>query len=99
MLLSIIINVLLIGLGILHFNWAFGGEFGFSESLPTKENGERVLNPKKKRQHHCWNRTNCIRFFLCVYIWTFKSQPARMVAELCWLDHSNPISFTSNWRF
>ena len=48
MLLSIIINVLLIGLGILHFNWAFGGEFGFSESLPTKENGERVLNPKKK---------------------------------------------------
>lgn len=24
-----------------------GGKFGFEESLPTKENGERVLNPKK----------------------------------------------------
>jgi hypothetical protein len=24
-----------------------GGEFGFTESLPTKETGERVLNPKK----------------------------------------------------
>ncbi|WP_308990526.1 DUF3995 domain-containing protein [Mariniflexile litorale] len=34
-------------LGIIHFNWLMGGEFGFSESLPTKENGERVLNPKK----------------------------------------------------
>ena len=24
-----------------------GGTFGFAESLPTKENGERVLNPKR----------------------------------------------------
>lgn len=33
-------------LALIHFNWFLGGEFGFSESLPTKENGERVLNPK-----------------------------------------------------
>ena len=32
---------------MIHFNWVIGGEFGFAESLPTKENGERILNPKK----------------------------------------------------
>lgn len=46
MILSILLSIILIGLGIIHFNWAIGGKFGFSESLPTKENGERVLNPK-----------------------------------------------------
>ena len=39
--------MVLLVLALIHFNWVFGGEFGFSESLPTKENGERILNPKK----------------------------------------------------
>ena len=47
MILPILLSLILIGLGIIHFNWVIGGKFGFSESLPTKENGERVLNPKK----------------------------------------------------
>ncbi len=47
MTLSILLSIILIALGILHFNWAMGGEFGFSKSLPTKESGERVLNPTK----------------------------------------------------
>ena len=47
MILSIILSLILFGLGIIHFNWLFGGKFGFAESLPTNENGERVLNPKK----------------------------------------------------
>lgn len=47
MILSILLGIIFIGLGIIHFNWVIGGKFGFSESLPTKENGERVLNPKK----------------------------------------------------
>ncbi len=34
-------------LGLIHLNWGIGGKFGFNQSLPTKENGERVLNPKK----------------------------------------------------
>ncbi|MDO5987646.1 DUF3995 domain-containing protein [Flavivirga amylovorans] len=34
-------------LGMIHLNWVIGGTFGFAESLPTKETGERVLNPKK----------------------------------------------------
>ena len=32
---------------MIHLNWVIGGKFGYVESLPTKENGERVLNPKK----------------------------------------------------
>lgn len=32
---------------MLHLYWAAGGNFGFAASLPTKESGERVLNPKK----------------------------------------------------
>lgn len=47
MILSIILMLILIALGVIHFNWVFGGKFGFKESLPTKENGERVLNPRK----------------------------------------------------
>ena len=47
MILSILVSTILIVLGIIHLNWVIGGEFGFSKALPTKENGERVLNPKK----------------------------------------------------
>lgn len=47
MILPILLSIILLVLGIIHFNWVIGGEFGFSESLPTKESGERVLNPKK----------------------------------------------------
>ena len=47
MILSISLSIILIGLGLIHFNWVIGGKFGFAESLPTKESGERVLNPKK----------------------------------------------------
>jgi len=42
-----LLSIIFIGLGLIHFNWVIGGEFGFAESLPTKENGERVLHPKK----------------------------------------------------
>lgn len=47
MVLSILLSIIFIVLGLLHFNWVIGGEFGFAESLPTRDSGERVLNPKK----------------------------------------------------
>lgn len=47
MILSILLSIIFTTLGIIHFNWVLGGTFGFSASLPTKETGERVLNPKK----------------------------------------------------
>ena len=47
MILSILLSLILIVLGMIHLNWVIGGKFGYVESFPTKENGERVLNPKK----------------------------------------------------
>ena len=46
-ILSILLFAIFIVLGLIHFNWVFGGDWGFEKALPTKENGERVLNPKK----------------------------------------------------
>lgn len=34
-------------LGLLHFYWACGGDFGFEASIPSKENGEKLIQPKK----------------------------------------------------
>ena len=50
MVLSILMSFILIGLGGIHFYWAFGGQLGFAATLPTKENGQKVLNPKMS---HC----------------------------------------------
>ena len=47
MILCVVLSFVLILLGLIHFNWAFGGTFGFLNALPTKVNGEKVLNPKK----------------------------------------------------
>jgi hypothetical protein len=47
MIPSVLLSSIFIILGAIHFNWVIGGKFGFEASLPTKENGERVLNPKK----------------------------------------------------
>lgn len=47
MIFSILLSIIFIALGLIHFNWVIGGTFGFAQSLPTKESGERVLNPKK----------------------------------------------------
>ncbi|MCW5517881.1 DUF3995 domain-containing protein [Muriicola sp. Z0-33] len=46
-ILSILLSLVLVGLGMIHFNWVVGGKFGFAAALPTNENGERVLNPRK----------------------------------------------------
>jgi hypothetical protein len=32
-------------LAFIHFYWSLGGKWGFSVSIPTKENHEKVLNP------------------------------------------------------
>jgi hypothetical protein len=47
MILSVILSGIFLLLALIHFNWVIGGTFGFAASLPTNENGERVLNPKK----------------------------------------------------
>jgi len=45
-----LLSLILTGLGCLHLYWAFGGQLGFAATLPTKVNGQKVLNPKMS---HC----------------------------------------------
>ena len=45
--LSIILSVIFLMLALLHFYWALGGEWGFANALPVKENGQRIINPGK----------------------------------------------------
>lgn len=35
-------------LSVLHISWAFGRTWGFEESIPTTEEGEKVLSPSRK---------------------------------------------------
>lgn len=45
--LCLLQGLLFLTLALIHFNWVIGNAWGFDAALPTKENGERVLNPKK----------------------------------------------------
>lgn len=46
-ILSLTESSILLFLAIVHFNWALGGKWAFDKALPTKENGELVLRPKR----------------------------------------------------
>jgi len=45
-LLAYLNFTVLLLLSLIHFSWGLGGKWGFEAALPTKEDGERVLNPK-----------------------------------------------------
>lgn len=47
MILSILLSITFLALAMIHFNWAIGGKFGLAQSIPTKENGEKLFNPGK----------------------------------------------------
>ncbi len=44
--LILILFLIFSTLGIIHFYWAKGGKWGFKNAIPTKENGDLVMNPK-----------------------------------------------------
>lgn len=46
-LLGVIVSLIFFVLSVIHFNWSFGGTWGFDNALPTNEEGKKVLNPKK----------------------------------------------------
>lgn len=43
--LSLVLIIVFFGLSAIHFYWAFGGQWGFASSLPTNEQGVRILAP------------------------------------------------------
>ncbi|MFS4466204.1 DUF3995 domain-containing protein [Maribacter sp. 2210JD10-5] len=46
-LLSIILLIIFIFLGSIHFYWLFGGKWGLEKALPTKEIGTKAIQPPK----------------------------------------------------
>lgn len=47
LILSTILTLIFLFLAGVHFNWALGGTWGFENAIPTNENGEKILNPKR----------------------------------------------------
>jgi hypothetical protein len=47
-ILSFFLCIVFLFLGLVHIHWALGGTWGYEKSLPANENGERILNPKKR---------------------------------------------------
>jgi hypothetical protein len=45
--LSLTLSLVFISIAIIHFSWVLGGKYGLDSALPSKENGERVFNPKR----------------------------------------------------
>lgn len=46
-ILSIILFVIFSALGLIHFYWLSGGKWGLEKALPTKNNGEKAIEPPK----------------------------------------------------
>ncbi len=44
--LARILTILFFVLAMIHFYWALGGQWGFENSLPSNEQGTKILNPK-----------------------------------------------------
>ena len=44
---SIILFLIFILLGLIHFYWIFGGKWALEKALPTKEIGEKAIEPTK----------------------------------------------------
>lgn len=45
--ITIITIIILVIIGVLHYYWALGGEFGLDKALPTDNEGKRLLNPSR----------------------------------------------------
>lgn len=46
-ILSIILLATFTSLGVIHFYWLLGGKWGLGKALPTKEIGEKAIEPPK----------------------------------------------------
>lgn len=46
-ILSIILSVIFISLGSIHFYWLLGRKWGLEQALPTKEIGAKIIEPSK----------------------------------------------------
>ena len=47
MILPLLLTIIFFALGMIHFYWLFGGKWGVSKALPTKEGGGDTFAPPK----------------------------------------------------
>lgn len=45
-ILLILLSIIFLLLGFIHFYWVIGGKWGLEKALPTKEDGNMLLKPK-----------------------------------------------------
>ncbi|SRR6266545_4445892 len=50
-LIGLILSAIFLFLSGVHFYWGLGGKWGINVSIPTKENNEKLINPKL---FHCF---------------------------------------------
>jgi len=44
--IGLLLSSIFLFLAVIHFYWGLGGKWGANASIPTKENGEKLMNPK-----------------------------------------------------
>jgi hypothetical protein len=44
--IGLLLSSIFLFLAVIHFYWGLGGKWGANASIPTKENGEKLINPK-----------------------------------------------------
>lgn len=45
-LIGLILSTIFLLIALIHFNWGFGGRWGYDQSIPTNQNNEKIFNPK-----------------------------------------------------
>lgn len=45
-LIGLILSTIFLLIALIHFNWGFGGRWGYDQSIPTNLYNEKIFNPK-----------------------------------------------------
>ena len=86
MILSAILFLVFLLLGGLHLCWAFGAEYGFLASLPTKEDGKVLFVPRKRDSAIVGAGLLSMAFFYLLKIGVLPYQlPENMDFHVSWL--------------
>ena len=83
-LIIIEITIFIILSGI-HWNWVFGGNWGFDNAIPADLNGEKILNPKKIE-------SSIVAFGLLVFATYYF-----LISDLFSIDFPNWVSIYVGW--
>lgn len=84
-ILILILFLIFSTLGIIHFYWAKGGKWGFKNAIPTKENGDLVLNPRAIDSIMVGVYLTIIAFFYLLQIDLFEINIPNWTSYILWI--------------